>query len=77
MNHFGFVTTGAISHVSHVVRRRGSLLTYTLKTCLNDDIYELLHVEIAEHCRNKAPDAPSFLIHSQVAILNGSWTFCH
>lgn len=31
------------------------VLTVThLKTWLNDDIYELLHVEIAEQCRNEA-----------------------
>lgn len=33
-----------------------AVLTVThLNTSLNDDIYELLHVEIAEQCRNKAP----------------------
>lgn len=38
-----------------------SVLTVThLNTSLNDDIYELLHVEIAEQCRSKAPSLLPF-----------------
>lgn len=51
---FCVTCVSSCSHMSHAVLLHVLPVTH-LKTCLNDDIHELLHVAIAEHSGNEAP----------------------